>query len=295
MKLTANQIDDFHEHGFLVVHDVLSAEVLDPLIADFEELIDDLAGELVTAGRLRSVHADEPFSLRLAHLTWEARESLQNRISFPANHRQAVYDFLLCPALVDLVASIVGGEVHCHPSQHVRPKLPAFIATSFPDFSMRSPVHQDAAGLLPEADGTPVLTTWIPLVDVDVEMGPVEVYPGMHRGGILPHVHRPGRGLMIADEARPEVEAVKIPMAKGGVLLMHGRTPHRSGHNHTQLVRRSLDLRWNDPRLPHGRPLPGLIARSDEAAVTSYDQWLEAWSRVVPTQVPRIVDRWAPG
>jgi ectoine hydroxylase-related dioxygenase (phytanoyl-CoA dioxygenase family) len=283
----------FEDEGYLVVEGALRADDLDPLIADFDELVDEIAIDLLMRGRIAEPYAGLPFERRLAVLTWACGESLQRRVSFPANHRRAVFDFLNNERLLDLVESLVGPEVYCHPTQHVRPKLPAFIGGgACRDFSFESPVHQDAAALLPEADETLIVTTWIPLVDVSGDMGPVEVYPGWHRGGILRHVKAPGGGLTIAADAVPGAVPVPLPLEKGGVLLLHGRTPHRSQPNSTQIVRWSLDLRWNDARQPCGRPLPGLLVRSRGEPLTSYENWLRDWENVQRERVPRVLERW---
>jgi ectoine hydroxylase-related dioxygenase (phytanoyl-CoA dioxygenase family) len=107
-------------------------------------------------------------------------------------------------------------------------------------------------------------------------------------------VKAPGGGLTIADDVLPDAPPVPIPLEKGSVLLLHGRTPHRSQPNSTQIVRWSLDLRWNDARQPAGRPLPGLLVRSRNQPLTSYECWLRDWQKVQRERVPRVSDRWRP-
>ena len=51
MRLTQAQVEAFHQNGYLVVEDALSDEDLNPLIADFEELIDTIADELHAEGK----------------------------------------------------------------------------------------------------------------------------------------------------------------------------------------------------------------------------------------------------
>ena len=146
--------------------------------------------------------------------------------------------------------------------------------------------------LLPEADQTMVVTTWIPLVNATVETGTLQVYPRMHQGEIREHVSAPGYGLTIAPELLPEEEPVTVPVAKGGVLLLHGRTPHGSDINRSDIVRWSVDLRWNDARMPGGRPLPGLLVRSQEKPPTTYEKWLEKWTAARADTTPRKMWRW---
>lgn len=293
MLLSRQQIARFEDEGYLVVEGVLRPDDLDPLIADFDELVDDIARDLVTEGRIAEPYAGLPFERRLAVLTWACGESLQRRVSFPANHRRAMFAFLKSARLLDLVESLVGPEIYCHPTQHVRPKMPAFIGGgACRDFSFESPLHQDAAALLPDADDTLVVTTWIPLVHVGADMGPVEVYPAKHRDGLLRHVKAPGGGLTIAADVVLDVGPVPLPLEKGSVLLLHGRTPHRSQPNSTQIVRWSVDLRWNDARRPSGRPLPGVLVRSRNQPLTTYECWLQEWEAVRRERVPRVLDRW---
>ncbi len=293
MRLTQAQVETFHREGFLAVEGVLAAEDLDPLIADFDALVGEVAQDLLDEGTIDALYAEEPFETRIAYLTRAAGTSLQGRVSFPRNLRRPLYDFLNNPKLHDLLESLVGPEIYCHPCQHIRPKLPdGFTGPDYEDFAGKSPAHQDAGVLLPEADETMVVTTWIPLVDATVETGTLQVYPRMHHGEIREHISAPGYGLTINPELLPEGEPLTVPVAKGGVLLLHGRTPHGSDINRSDVVRWSMDLRWNDARLPTGRPLPGLLVRSEEKPVTTYEQWLEAWAVARADTTPRKLWRW---
>ena len=79
-----------------------------------------------------------------------------------------------------------------------------------------------------------------------------------------------------------------------------GRTPHGSGPNLSGQVRWSMDLRWNDARKPHGRPLPGLLVRSkadpsvnDPAtADRRHKSWVEEWREARTDTKPRRMYRW---
>ncbi|MBT7861234.1 MAG: phytanoyl-CoA dioxygenase family protein [Gemmatimonadetes bacterium] len=294
MRLTQGQVETFHQDGYLAVEGVLGAEDLDPLIADFDALVGEVARDLLDEGAIDAPYAEKPFETRIAYLTRAAGTSLQSRVSFPNNLRRPLYDFLNNSKLHDLVESLVGPEVYCHPCQHIRPKLPTgFTGPDYEDFAGKSPAHQDAGVLLPEADETMVVTTWIPLVDATVETGTLQVYPRMHHGEIREHVSAPGYGLTINPELLPEGEPVTVPVAKGGVLLLHGRTPHGSDLNRSDIVRWSMDLRWNDARLPAGRPLPGLLVRSEEKPTTTYERWLEEWAEARADTTPRKMWRWS--
>jgi hypothetical protein len=289
MHLSAEQTNNFHQNGYLVIPNLLQPEALDPLINDFNVLIDEIATQLYTEGKITDLYETEPFEHRIACLTREAEESLQGRVSFPINLRLALFDFLHTARLLDAVESIVGPEIYCNPTHHVRPKLPETI--DVPDWSSKSPFHQDAAVLLPEADETLVVTSWIPLVDATKENGTLRVFPGLHTGGIRTHERCPYGWTIVGDE-HPDGEAVTLPVKKGDVIFIHGRTPHGSAPNLSDHVRWSMDLRWHDARKPGGRPMPGLRVRSQTQSLTTYESWLQAWEENRADTRPKKIYRW---
>ena len=295
MKLTQAQVETFHQNGYLVVEDALSDEDLNPLIADFEELIDTIADELYAEGKIGERYETQPFERRIAWLTKEAGDPLQGQVSFPVNLRRPIFDFLHNANLLDRLESIVGSEIYCNPTHHVRPKLPEpLMDEGFDNWIQQSPFHQDAAVLMPEADDTLIVTTWIPLVDATEENGTIHLYPGLHHGEIRRHVRCP-YGWTIAPEVMPEGDPVRIPVKKGGVIFIHCRTPHGSLPNLSDMVRWSLDLRWHDSRKPGGRPLPGIRVRSreqPESVTRDHQAWIDAWEAAKTDSTPKKMYRW---
>ncbi|MFT5377306.1 MAG: phytanoyl-CoA hydroxylase [Candidatus Latescibacterota bacterium] len=292
MKLNAEHVEFFHREGYLVVENALSASALDALSTDFDLRIAEVAQRLYDEGHIQDLCAESPFDKRIALLTQQAGVSLQGDISFPNNLSHAVYDFLHNPELLDLIEALIGPEIFCNPTQHVRPKLPeALLPKSFDHWIQQSPFHQDAAVLLPEADDTLVVTSWIPLVDADANNGTLHVFPRLHHGEILRHVRCP-YGWMVDPELLPSQEPVILPVRKGSLILLHGRTPHGSLPNGSDSVRWSLDLRWNDARKACGRPLPGMLVRSRQQQTTSHTAWVEAWAAAKADTAPRTFYRW---
>ena len=115
MALSIDQINEFHDKGFLTVRGLLPETVLNPLINDMEKIIDDSAHMLMNEGKLNDVHATAPFGRRIALLTRDAGQALQNQVSFPANLRRPIFDFLHNHYLLDAVESLVGEEIFCNP------------------------------------------------------------------------------------------------------------------------------------------------------------------------------------
>ena len=67
--LTDSQIHDFNENGYLLIEDALSPDDLNPLIAEFEEIVDTGASELYAEGEIDSEFKTEGFDTRLAKIT----------------------------------------------------------------------------------------------------------------------------------------------------------------------------------------------------------------------------------
>src|SRR4029079_1306266 len=65
-SLTQAQVDQFRREGYLLVKNLFDpAEDLDPLIAEYEGVLDSLADDLYAKGEISSTYADLPFSERM--------------------------------------------------------------------------------------------------------------------------------------------------------------------------------------------------------------------------------------
>jgi phytanoyl-CoA hydroxylase len=269
--LTESQVRAFHEDGFLLLPSVLSDDDLEPIIREFEDAVDEKARAAFAEGRLRSLYEDEPFERRLALIDRDCDEVFYALFG-KSHHGQALFDLMRHPKLLDLVESLVGPEIYSHPTFNVRPKLPQHERTVVP-------WHQDSAYLTPDADDTLIVACWVPLVDATPENGCMEVIVGSHRHGVVQHANV-YHYLDIEPECLPPGEQRVVPVPKGGVLLLHNLTVHRSVPNVSDTIRWSVDLRWQDPALPTGRDfVPGFLARSaarPEAVVADRQAWIDS-------------------
>src|SRR6202051_3814390 len=74
---TRIDLDTFERQGFLVVENVLDPEHdLDPVVAEYEALLDDLTNNWHAAGKLRSTFRDLPFAERFGRVLNEAPADL---------------------------------------------------------------------------------------------------------------------------------------------------------------------------------------------------------------------------
>ena len=272
--LSEEQIERFHEDGCLLVEDVLPAEDLTPLIREFEQVVDAAARRLHAEGALDKLFPEAPFERRLAQLyaaaDAERRDELWRAVQGKHHKTPGLFAVFTHPALLDIAEALLGPEILAHPQFNSRAKLPHQQATVVP-------WHQDLGYLDPEATETFMVNCWIPLVDATMEMGAMQVIPGSHRWGLLPHEQVDGY-LGFREESLPPHESRDCPMRLGGVVLLQHQVVHRSVPNTSPKVRWSLDLRYCRPDAPTGRAeVPGFLCRSrrhPERVAQSVEDWL---------------------
>ena len=285
--LTPNQISHFEEEGYIVVEDLFTPEDFRPLKEEFTQVIDQRAVELHRAGKLSDLYRDEPFERRLALIAAQAPEvaaSLQTR----AHKGPALFAFMKQAKILDRVESLLGGEILCHPSYNLHPRLPG----------KRTGAHQDAGYYLPDGDRTPIVACLTTLVETTPENGCLWVAPRRHREGVFPHANGPD-GLDIPLEHIPAAQRRPAPTRAGSMILFSSMLPHGSLVNRTEQIRWSMDLRYQQTGQPSGRwYAPGFIARSRAHPKSECPDWqtwvedVEEVDRRAQNQPERPRSRW---
>ena len=309
--LSRGQLRDFEENGFLVVENLLDAEtVLDPLIEEYEELLDALRAGWVAEGRLDPSAPASSFQDLIKSAYRAGLDYFQPMdISLPPGDitpdlpfhaGPAVFKMMTDGNLLDSVESIIGREITSNPIQHVRIKPPSTIldASEIRAHITATEWHQDRAVTLEEADGTRMVTCWLAVTDATVENGCLRVIPGSHRGQMMPHCPNPQ--LAIPDAFIDQEAGLPLPVKAGGAILFHPLTIHGSLPNTTSDVRWSFDLRYNVTGDPTGRPMfPDFIARSHAAPETVMNdpgEWRRMWERArasLSNTQPVQIHRWS--
>ncbi|MCF7688375.1 MAG: phytanoyl-CoA dioxygenase family protein [Cephaloticoccus sp.] len=294
--LTAEQVAEFQREGFLVVRNYLDPrEDLDPIIREYEGVLNTLAEELHARGEIKSTHADKDFSERLIHVCQESGKVQAQYFDFslpqkniqadtPIWNGPAVFNALRNPRILDAIESLIGPEIYSNPVQHVRLKLPEKRGVQDEVGQLvqgATPWHQDNGVVLPEADETDMITVWFSLWDAPVESGCLKLVPRSHRDGLVTHCPLGPAGAGIPEKLIKQEEAIPVPMRRGDVLFLHRRTCHGSLSNESNRVRWSFDLRYNPIGQDTGRKsFPGFVARSrahPESELHDPVQWAESW------------------
>jgi len=314
--LTIEQRTEFAENGYLVVPSAASEAELDALVAEYSGILDALADELLEKGVTSSRYSELDLAPRLAKIYMQSGSCFTQRFDMSLPLREILSDtpFSTGPALLalltssrllDLIESLIDGEIYSNPVQHVRLKPPRSLIDSGTVQNAHSlittPWHQDNGIITEDADDTEIITVWIPLYDVDEEVGCLQVVPGSHLGGIVQHCPAVGPDgvLGVTDDRVPLEDAVSLPMARGSVLILHRRTLHAALPNKSDRLRWSLDLRYQPIGQPTGRDIfPGFVARSRNAPHTEMrdaEEWTAMWEeardRLAVDELPTL-NRW---
>ena len=263
LALSPEQVRFFHDQGFLVVEDLIPVRDLQPVIAEINAEIEIRAEKLYARGELKRLYAEDGFETRLARISQETDKvaiSIWNGIL----HGPAIFRLITHPRLLDVAEELCGPEVIASSVYRLRPKIPHYGYGAVP-------WHQDSSYFEPYCDKALVLTAWVPLVTATEQNGCMWVIPGSHRQPVVPHqLHSSGKYLEIAETDLPPGQRVCCPVRKGGALLITNRTVHGSFANRSEIVRWSMDLRYQSAVLPNNATitrLPGEALPSPELGV----------------------------
>ena len=306
--LTPAQIQTFEQQGFLVIENVLSPDILAAIRAEYSVLLDQFYADWQARGLVGPPVQNDFWGKLLTAYEAGCDWFQPMDISLPGDEiapdtpmhfGPAVFDMVRAPALLDIVESLIGGEITSNPIQHVRIKPPA---TALTDDEARAHItatdwHQDRAVALDEADQTDMVTCWLAITDATVENGCLQVLPKQPDQNMLPHC--PQRQTAIAPGYVAEDQAVPLPVPAGGAVLFHPLTPHASLVNRTRGFRWSFDLRFHVTGQPSGRShFPEFVARSRAqpgTELTDWREWKSMWenARARSATKPHIaIHRW---
>jgi len=251
--LTQDQIDFYHENGYLGVEGVFSPQE----VAELQRVTD----EFVEKSRQVTEHTDA-FDLEPGHTPEEPR---LRRLKNPILHHP-VYDQALRHAKVlDIVEQLIGPGVRTNGNK-----------LNLKSAGFGSPVewHQDIY-FYPHTNDD-ILAVGIAIDDMRLENGPLLVIPGSHKGRMYSH-HQDGVFVGAVTEAVAEADqAVPIELKAGGISIHHARILHASSPNVSDRPRRLLLFQYCSA---DSWPLMGL---------PNWDAFKASFLRGEPSLFPRM-------
>jgi phytanoyl-CoA hydroxylase len=213
-RLTDEQARQYDEQGYFLlegafspdeIHQVVSE--IDPIEHEFEEMLRQKYG-----GQIFITKADAiTFTIHLV-----TRSSYIKSFSKHEVFQQLCHDTLGDPA-----------RLYWDQSVYKKPGNPE-----------EFPWHQDNGYTFIEPQQ--YLTCWVALTDATLDNGCPWVVPGLHRLGTLAH-ERTDLGLECLSQ--PE-NAVPVPAKAGDIVVFSSLTPHRTGPNLTNDVRKAYILQY---------------------------------------------------
>lgn len=273
--LTADQVQQYDTEGYLVLPDLLNDHDLAVVREALTEKVDQIATELIEAGKITDPLTEVAFPYRLARL-FDGLDP-EDFLTFGRSWRDRIagYHTLMSnPTILDAVESLIGGEIFSNPVYNVRPKVPRVAAGAVP-------WHQDKS-YWPDANSNPVITVWISFVDATLENGCLHVLPRTQRHKVMGFHQEEYTGTGFHEIDPDELpagtdRATALPVTAGSAILFNDRLVHSSTPNLSDHVRWSVDLRYQptdqDPMTQHGA---GFLARSRRHPdrVATREDWL---------------------
>lgn len=219
--LTPEQIETFHEQGFLAVRQVLDAASLDRLRRTADAMLD----------RSRDVgpEGNEVFDVAAGHSPTTPRI---NRINHPVVQDPAFEAIATSARILDIVSSLLGPDIKFHHSK---------LNMKTGGGGAQVGWHQDFA-FFPHTNYD-LLACGIALDDSDTGNGCLLVVPGSHRGRLLNH--RDADGAFTGKISEPEStfhpeKAMPVELKAGDMSIHHVMAVHGSMQNNSTRARRLL-------------------------------------------------------
>jgi ectoine hydroxylase-related dioxygenase (phytanoyl-CoA dioxygenase family) len=213
--LSQEQAAQYNRDGFFVMLGVFDDETIDALLTELDPL------EAKGAELLRKHFNGKAFIARADEITFTAHVVTRSPLAKAFTRS----DFFL-----DLTHDLRGPDVRLYWDQLVYKK---------PGNPEKFPWHQDNGYTFIEPQQ--YLTCWVALSDANEENGCPWVIPGVHREGTYEH-QLTELGWDCATE-EPE-GPVSAPVRKGGVVVFSSLTPHMTGPNLTDDLRKTYIVQY---------------------------------------------------
>ena len=250
--LARDQIDFFHEHGYLHMPEVFTTKETAALAAHLDWLIDVWANRTPGwSGPWRKAYMDEE------------TEKASKLVAMHDLHLYSV-DWMRAvtnPKLTEAMGDLLGPDVELHHStMHVKP----------PETGHPFPLHQDWAFYKHE-DGR-FIDVLVHLDDTSHENGEIRFLEGSHKGGALEHITETPEGgctpHLPTDQYRL-ADTVAVPAKAGDVVCFCYHTIHGSHINRTDRNRRLVRIGYRHPdniqTAGQSTGRPGLMVRGRRA------------------------------
>jgi len=234
--LSQQQAEQYNKQGFFVLKNAFTPEEIAAVTAAIDPLEEQTEAFLKT---------QEDGKLFIAQ---------SNQITFTINcvlHSEILKKFTQHQVFADLCHDVMGPDCRLYWDQAVYKK---------PEPMREFPWHQDNGYTF--ISPQQYLTCWVPLVDATEDNGCPWVVPGVHRDGTYEHWMTDLGWRCVDDD---EGTAICAPANAGDIVVFSSLTPHRTGPNVTDGVRKAYIVQF----APDGAGLmkpDGSVEKCDDEA-----------------------------
>ena len=212
--VTAAQARQYDEQGFFVLEDALHPGDVAALVGAIDPF------EARQEQALRAMEGGRFFIARADEITFTTHLVLRSAL---------LRDFTASALFADLCADLVGPDARLYWDQAVYKK---------PGTESPFPWHQDNGYAFVEPQQ--YLTCWVALTDATEDNGCPWVVPGLHRLGTLAHEYSDIGFVCLREPAH----AVAVPARAGSIVVFSSLTPHSTGPNRTDAVRKAYIVQF---------------------------------------------------
>lgn len=213
-RLDETQRARFESDGYLLVSGAFDAGEVAAAIAEIDPFEAEVEAFLQTREDRRL------FIARAGEITFATHLVTRSR---------RLREMSVAPSILDLCHDLIGPDVRLYWDQAVYKK-----PGNFEEF----PFHQDNGYAFIEPQQ--YLTCWVALTDTDEQNGCPWVIPGWHRLGTLAHETTP-LGFRCVERCEA---AVAVPARAGDIVAFSSLTPHRTGPNVSESIRKAYILQY---------------------------------------------------
>lgn len=221
--LSDSQKAFFWENGYLVVEDAVSDDQLEQLKSTFSEWVEDSRQYETAYGSL--FDGRPRFDIEQGHT---AAQPALRRVSSPEEISDNYFNVMSDSGVTDAVAELIGPDIKLHHSK-INSKLPksATVVKWHQDFPFTPHSNDD------------LITALLMVDEVTMENGPLEVWPGTHKGALHSLWHNGAFTGAVSDDVTEKAlkERVFCTGKAGSVCLMHTRLLHGSSQNQSDAPR----------------------------------------------------------
>jgi ectoine hydroxylase-related dioxygenase (phytanoyl-CoA dioxygenase family) len=212
--ITEDQAKSYDQFGYFVLENALTSAQVDAVIAAIDPV------EAQREAALRRQPGGKFFIARADEITFTTHLVIGSDV---------LRGFTSSALFANLCADLIGPDARLYWDQAVYKK---------PGSEAPFPWHQDNGYAFVEPQQ--YLTCWVALTDATEENGCPWVVPRLHRQGTLAHRYS-DIGFVCLSE--PD-EAVPVPASRGSIVVFSSLTPHSTGPNRTDEVRKAYIVQF---------------------------------------------------